>query len=99
MSSIRRTLTLIVVAAGSILLPTTTALAQVPRPLPAGDSSNTGITNPTTPITVVTGGNSGLATWALVLIVVGAVAAAALLATATYRTVRRHSKTGALATA
>jgi hypothetical protein len=98
MSRISRTLTLVVVAAGSVLLPATAALAQVPRPLPAGDSSNGIVNSPVTPVTVVTGGNSGLATWAIVLIAVGAVVLGALAA-ASFRAVRRHTKTGALATA
>jgi hypothetical protein len=89
---------MVVVAAGSILLPATTALAQVPRPLPVGDSSNGTVPNPTTPITVVTGGSTGLATWAVVVIAAGSVVFGALLVAA-YRATRRHGKTGALATA
>jgi hypothetical protein len=90
---------MVVVAAGSILLPATTAFAQVPRPLPAGDSSNVGtVPNAVTTITTSTGGNSGVAVWAVLLIAVGAIVLGAVAA-ATYRTVRSHHKTGALATA
>jgi hypothetical protein len=98
MSRITRVLTLVVVAAGSVLLPATVALAQVPRPLPASDAGNGGLTTPLTPVTVVTSGNSGLATWAVLLIAAAAVVVG-VVAAASYQVVRSHHKTGALATA